>query len=112
MSHPGNGHTSEMHKGPCLESIQPTLFHQIVTELTETKRCLIVVELESKYHCDAGIGEARSVAIAVLHAEIYHAKEDEIEQIWCEEPRRRQQLTHYVHGCARVRITHQRQINE
>src|ERR1700721_4836383 len=28
MPHPGNGHTSEMHKGPCFESIQATLFHQ------------------------------------------------------------------------------------
>ena len=71
---------AERHIGPGLETLQAAFFDQFIAELTESKSGLVVAEVRSGDHAKPYIGEARTIAVAMLEAEIDHAADDERKQ--------------------------------
>ena len=63
------------------EAVQSVPFHQLEAELTEAIPRLIVAEVRPQHRATSGVGEARSVAVAVLQAEIHHAADHEAAQV-------------------------------
>ena len=80
MFRPWHDVNSENHIGPGLETLQAAFFDQFIAELTESKSGLVVAEVRSGYHAKAYIGDARTVAVAMLEAEINHPTEDQGKQ--------------------------------
>src|SRR5215472_3439028 len=64
--------------GPGLEPLQPAFFDQIIAELAEAKSDLVLTEMRAGDNAtQPDIGAARSVAVAVLEAEIHDPTEDQ-----------------------------------
>src|SRR5580704_11570485 len=70
MFRPWHDVVSEARIGPGLEALQAAFLDQFVAEATELKSGLVVVEVRSSYDTKPYIGEARTVAIAILEAEV------------------------------------------
>ena len=77
MFRPWHDVTSEDHIGPGLEALQAAFFDQFIAEPTESKSGLVVAEMWSGYHAKPYIGEARTVAVAMLEAEINRPADDQ-----------------------------------
>ena len=60
-----------------METRQPALLDEVIAERTEAKSGLIVAEARARIHAKPYVGEARSVAVAVLDAEINHPADDQ-----------------------------------
>ena len=56
-------------------------FDQFIAKPPESKSVLVVAEMRSGYHAKPYIGEARTVAIAMLEAEIHHPTDDQGKQV-------------------------------
>src|SRR5580658_5572431 len=59
--HPGHDHARETDIGGSLEAFQAALFDQIVAELSESKRILVIAESMSCHVAEPNINEARTV---------------------------------------------------
>ena len=70
MFRPWHDVVSEARIGPGLEALQAAFLDQLVAEATESKSDLVVAEVRSSYDTKPYIGEARTVAIAILEAEV------------------------------------------
>jgi hypothetical protein len=70
MFRPGHDKISKAHVGPGLEAPQSAFFDQLIAKPAESKSGLVVVEVWAGYHAKPYIGEARTVAVAMLEAEI------------------------------------------
>ena len=77
MFRPWHDVTSEEHIGPRLKALQAAFFDQFIAKLTESKSGLVVAEVRAGYHAKPYIGEARTVAVAMLEAEIDHPADDQ-----------------------------------
>src|SRR5882757_10433544 len=69
---PGNDKIPEGHVGTGLEAMQSALLHQFVTEPAESESGPVVAKVGSENHAKPDIGEARSVTVTMLEAEIGH----------------------------------------
>ena len=72
MFRPWHDEIPETHIGPGLKAFQSTFFDQFIAEPAESKSILVVAEVRSGYDGKPYIGEARTVAVAMLEAEIDH----------------------------------------
>ena len=108
---PGND-VRETEVDPGLETEQPALLHQIDGKLAEAKPRRVIAEPRAEEHADPAIGEARSVTVAMLEAEIRHATDDETMQIVVGEQGRRHDFREHLDGRAPSRIAHLRQVDE
>src|ERR1700726_3547041 len=70
MLRPGHDKISKAYIGPGLEAPQAAFFDQFIAKPTESKSGLVVVEMWAGYHAKPHIGEARTVAVAMLEAEV------------------------------------------
>ena len=77
MFRPWHDVTSKAHIGPGLETLQAAFFDQFIAKPTESKSGLVVAEVRSGYHAKPYIGDARTVAVAMLEAEIDHPADDQ-----------------------------------
>src|SRR3984885_12883265 len=80
MSRPRQDESSETHIGPGLEPRQSVLFNQVIAEPAESKAGLVVAEARSGDVAEPHIGEARTVTVATLKAEIDRATDDQGKQ--------------------------------
>src|ERR1700684_868006 len=60
------------HVGSGLVAMQSTLLHQFVAKPAESESSPVIAKVRSENHTKPDIGEARSIAVAVLEAEIDH----------------------------------------
>src|SRR5713226_6162754 len=82
MCHPGQNAISKVHIGPGLETRQSASFDQVIAELTEAiYDGPIVAEARARDHGQPYIGDARSVAVAALEAEIDRSAGDQEKQV-------------------------------
>ena len=77
MSRPRNQQAPKVEIDPSLEALQPPLFDQIIAEPPESKSGLVVAEVWSSDEGKHRIGQARSVTVAILEAEIDRAAADQ-----------------------------------
>src|ERR1700757_627704 len=70
MFRPGHDKISKAHIGPGLEASQAALFDQFIAKPAESKSVLVVVEMWAGDHAQPHIGEARTVGVAMLEAEV------------------------------------------
>jgi len=70
MFRPRHDVVSEARIGPGLEPLQAAFLDQFVAEATESKSGLVVTEVRPSYDTKPYIGEARTVAVAMLEAEV------------------------------------------
>ena len=103
---------SEAHIGPGLEALQPAFFDQFIAEPAESKSGLVVAEVRSGDHAKPYIGEARTVAVAALEAEIDRPADDQGRKVRIRKQGRRQDLGQNIQGREGRRVAHQGQINE
>ena len=64
-----------------LETIRVEPFNQIEAELGEAVARAVVAEIRPEHGAQQDVGEARRIGVAVLHAQIGHARDDEAAQI-------------------------------
>jgi hypothetical protein len=112
MFRPWYDELSEPQIGPGLEALQAAFFDQFITEPAEAKSGLVVAEVWAGYHAKVYIGDARTVAVAMLEAEINRPTDRQGEKIRIRKRCRRQNLGQNVHGREGRRVTHQGQLNE
>src|SRR6185295_1805004 len=91
---------------------QPALLHQVQTELPEAEPGPEILEARPEEVGEPGVGEARSVAVAVLQAEVRQSAGHKEEEILVGQRGWRQGRGKDVHGRARLGVRHQRQMNE
>ena len=111
MSRPGHDEISEVHVGPGLEALQPALFDQVIAELAEAKSGLVVAEARSGEHAEPYIGEARTVAVAALEAEIDRPADDQGKQVRIRKQCRRHELGQNIQSREGCRVAHQGQLD-
>src|ERR1700693_6423029 len=70
MFRPGHDKISKAHIGSGLEAPQAAFFDQFIAKPAESKSGLVVVEMWAGDHSKPYIGEARTVAVAMLEAEV------------------------------------------
>src|SRR6202022_4568172 len=70
MFRPGHDKISKAHVGPGPEAPQAAFFDQFIAKPAESKSGLVVVEMWAGNHAKPYIGEARTVAVAMLEAEV------------------------------------------
>src|SRR6266851_5295156 len=81
MSRPWHDDISERHIGSSLKTLQSALFDQFIAKPAESKSVLVVAETRSGDDGKPYIGETRSIAVAMLEAEIHHAANNERRQV-------------------------------
>src|SRR4029077_11640483 len=70
MFRPGHDKISKAHIGPGLEAPQSAFFDQFIAKPAESTSGCVVVEMWTGDHAKPYIGEARTVAVAMLEAEV------------------------------------------
>src|SRR5882724_905644 len=106
MSHPGQREQVDI--GPRLEMRRPTSFDQGIADLTEATCGLIVAEAPSGDHGQVYIGDARSVAVAALEAEIDRSADSHGHQVEiCKKVRRPHELDQDIESREGCRVGHQ-----
>ena len=70
-------HLREAEVDARLEAQRPALLHQIEAQLAEAERRSVVVEVRSQHLAEQHVGLGRTVAVAVLEAEVDGARDDE-----------------------------------
>src|SRR5216683_719264 len=81
MFRPGQNDISKVHIGPGLEALQSASFDQVIAEPAEAVSGLVVAESRSGERAKQYIGEARTVAVAALEAEIDRSAGNQGKQI-------------------------------
>ncbi len=109
---PRNDAIPKAHVDAGLEATQPALLYQVQAELAEAEPGPVVAEVRPEDHGEPHIGETRSVAVAVLEAEVDHVADDERAQILVSVPSRRHESGEDVHRPARDRIDHPGQVEQ
>src|SRR3984893_2495599 len=113
MSRPGQNAISKVHIGPGLETRQSASFDQVIAELTETIYYgLIVAEARAGDHGQPYIGDARSVAVAALEAEIDRSAGDQGKQVRIRIECRWPDLGQNVQRREGCRVAYQRQLDQ
>ena len=112
MFRPGQDDTSKVYVGPGLKALQSACFDQIVAELAEAKCGLVVAETRAGNHGKHDIGEARTIAVAVLEAEIDRSAGDQGNQVRIREQGRRHEPGQNIESREGCRVAHQGQIDE
>src|SRR5882757_3579115 len=92
--------------------MQSTLLHQIVAKPAELESSPVIAKVRSENHAKPDISEARSIAVAVLEAEIDHPANHEREQVLVGKQCRGHDLGQNIESRAALRIVHQRQVDE
>src|SRR5262252_6516787 len=104
---------SEADIGPGLEPLQPAFFDQIIAELAEAKCDLVITEMRSgDTATQPYIGAARSVAVAMLEAEIHDPTEDQGYKVHIRKQGRCRDFGQHVKQSEGCRIAHHRKIDE
>src|SRR3984893_13315486 len=112
MFRPRHNKISKAHIGPGLEAPQAAFFDQFIAKPTESKSGLVVVEMWAGYHAKPYIGEARTVAVAILDAEVNRPADSQGKKVRIRKQCRWQDLGQHIQGRERRRVAHQRQLNE
>src|ERR1700754_96705 len=81
MLRPWQNDISKVHIGPGLEALQPAPFDQVVAEPAKAVSGVVVAEAGPGERAKQYIGEARTVAVAVLEAEIDRSARNQGKQI-------------------------------
>src|SRR6202171_2712574 len=81
MFRPGQNDIAKVHIDPGPETRQSASFDQVIAELTEAVCRLVVAEAGARDYAKVRIGDARSVAVAALEAEIDRSAGDQGKQI-------------------------------
>src|ERR1700676_2657812 len=88
------------------------LLHQIVAESAESESGPVIAEVGSENHTKPDKGEARSVTVTMLEAEIGHPANHEGEKVLVGKQCRRHDLGQNIESRAGLRVAHQRQVHE
>ena len=104
--------TREPQIGPGLEALQAAFFDQFIAEPPESKSSLVVAEVRSGYHARTYIGDARTVAVAMLEAEIDRPTDGQGKKIRIRKQCRRTDLGQNIQSREGCRVAHQGQLNE
>ena len=112
MFRPWHDEISETHIGACLEPIQTGFFDQFIAEPTESKSSLVVAEVRTSYHAKPYVGGARTVAVAMLEAEVNCPADGQRSKVRIRKQCRRQDLGQYIQSRDGRRVAHQGQLNE
>src|SRR5215469_9211224 len=88
------------------------LFDQFVAKPPAAKSVLVLAETRPGYDGKPYIGKARTVAVAMLEAQVHHMTNDERKQILVAVHCRRHGLGQHVQNVEDLRVGHQRQVNE
>src|SRR5260370_19377098 len=107
MFRPWHDVTSEQHIGPGLEALQSAFFDQFIAEATESKSDLVVAEVWAGYHAKVYIGEARTVAVAMLEAEVNRSADSQGTKVRVRKHGRRYDLGQNIQSREGRRIAHQ-----
>src|ERR1044072_1377105 len=110
MPSPRKSHAPANEIHPGLEPIEAFLFDQVETELAEAETGSIVAEPPADYRVHAGVGVARSIAVAMLGAQVRHSQQDQAPQIDLKLIGRRGEFREDLHRGPPARIDHERQI--
>src|SRR5215469_6217341 len=97
---------------PGLEPLQSTLFDQFIAEATESKSGLVVAEVRTGYHAKQYIGNARTVAVAPLEAEINRPTDGQGNKVRIRIQSRWQDLGQHIQSREGGWVAHQGQFNE
>src|SRR4029077_18717214 len=95
-----------------LEATQTALLQQVQAELSETEPGPVIPKARPEEISEPDVGEARSVGVAVLQAEVRDSADDEEEQILVGQVGWRQGRGQDVHGRAPLGVRHQGQMDE
>src|SRR4029077_13985756 len=109
---PRHDEIAEAHICPGLIASQAMLLDQLIPRPAELETGLIVVKVPSRDHAQEHIREARSVAVAVLEAEIDHTADHERKKILVGEQGRRHDLGQNIQSSEHGRVAHQRQFDQ
>src|SRR5262245_43114630 len=112
MSRPWDDEIFEAHIGACLEPIQTGFFAQFIAEPTESKSSLVVAEVRTSYHAKPYVGLGRTVAVAMLEAEVNSPADSQGNKVRIRKQCRRQDLCQYIESRDGRRVAHQGQLNE
>src|SRR6266403_825380 len=112
MLGPWQNDISKVHVGPGLEALQSASFYQVIAEPAEAVSGLIVAESRSGERAKQYIGEARTVAIAALEAEIDRSAGNQGKQTPIRVECGRHEFGQNIQSGERGRVAHQRQVDE
>src|SRR5258707_3601799 len=112
MFRPGHDKISKAHIGPGLEAPQAAFFDQFIAKPTESKSGLVVVEMWAGYRAKAYIGEARTVAVAMLEAEVNRPADSQGKKVRIRILCRRREFGQNIQSGEGCRVAHQRQLDE
>src|SRR5882762_6236123 len=111
MFRPGQNDISKVHIGPGLEAPQSASFDQVIAKPSEAVSGLVVAESRSGERAKQYIGEARTVAVAALEAEIGRSAGNQGKQIPIRIECRRHEFGQNIQSGERGRVAHQRQLD-
>jgi hypothetical protein len=112
MFGPGQNDIAKIHIDSGLEPRQSASFDQVIAELTEAVCRLIVAKAGARDDAKVGIGDARSVAVAAVEAEIDRSAGDQGKQVRIRIECRRPDLGQNLQRRQRCRVAHQRQLDQ
>src|SRR5271165_3845284 len=112
MFRPWHDVVSEASVGPGLETLQAAFIDQFVAETTESKSGLVVAEVRSSYDTKPYVGEARTVTVPPLQAEIDRPTDGQGKKVRIRKQCRRHDLGQNIQSRERCRVAHQGQLNE
>src|SRR3984893_6903590 len=111
MFRPGQNDISKVHIGPGLEALPSASFDQVIAEPAEAVSGLVVAESRSGERAKQYVGEARTVAVAALEAEIDRSAGNQGKQIPIRIECRRHEFGQNIQSGERGRIAHQGQVD-
>src|ERR1700730_13348727 len=112
MSRPGQNDIAKVHIDPGPETRQFASFDQVIAEPTEAVCRLVVAKAGARDYAEVGIGDARSVAVAALEAEIDRSAGDQGNQVRIRIECRWPDLGQNVQRREGCRVAHQRQLDQ
>src|SRR6478752_5354535 len=86
--------------------------NQIMAEPAESESGLIVAEARPGEHAKPNVGEARTVTVAALEAEIDRATDDQGKQVRIRMQARWSELGQNINSREGYRVAHQRQLDQ
>jgi hypothetical protein len=110
--HPRQDNISKRHIRSSLESLQSAFVNQVTAEPAEAKSVLVVAEARPGDDGEPHIGETRSVAVAMLETEVYHATNNEPRQVLVAKQCWRDNLGQNLESIEDIGVVHQWQFNE
>src|ERR1700724_1890285 len=92
--------------------MQAAFFDEFITELAESKCCLVITKMWPGYYAKPYIGDARTVAVAALEAKINRPTDGQREKVRIRKMCRRHDPGQHIQSREACRVTHQGQLNE